>query len=119
MKIKILNGEFSVLKYKELPDGLVAPYFTAVTEDEVSVLCKTEHRPSGFVKSEDGFGGFMIDAELDFSLVGILSRITAILADNEISVFAVSTYNTDYIFVKTEQLSLAVQLLQQSGYEIL
>lgn len=119
MKIKILTDEFSVMKYAKMPAGLEKPYFTAGTEDENSVLCKTKSRPGGWLECEDGFCGLMIDAELDFSLIGIISRISTILADNDISVFVVSTFNTDYIFVKKEDLALSAQLLSASGYEII
>jgi hypothetical protein len=53
---------------------------------------------------------------LEFSLVGILSQITKVLAENQISVFAVSTFDTDYILLKAEQLDRAVQALKDSGY---
>lgn len=119
MQIRLLTEEFSVSKYKELPRGLGAPYFVAVTEDEVSVLCKSGECPGGALATEEGFCGMRIEGELDFSLVGIISRISAILADNDISVFVVSSFNTDYIFVKKDKLALSAQLLEQSGYEII
>lgn len=119
MKIRLLEDEFSVMRYKTLPENLSIPYFTAVTEGEASLLCKSEDCPVGFEKRESGFGAMVIEGELDFSLVGIISRISTILADNDISVFVVSSFNTDYIFVRSEKLSLAAQLLEQSGYEII
>ena len=55
---------------------------------------------------------------LDFSLIGILSKISGILADNKIGIFAVSTYNTDYILVKKENFDRAMQVLAEAGYEV-
>ena len=55
---------------------------------------------------------------LDFSLVGILAKITAILAEKEIGLFAVSTYNTDYVLVKKENYAKAIDLLAASGYTV-
>jgi hypothetical protein len=55
---------------------------------------------------------------LDFSLIGILSKISTILADNEIGIFAVSTYNTDYVFTKAEQFDRALAVLAAAGYTI-
>lgn len=55
---------------------------------------------------------------LDFSLIGILSGISTILADNKIGIFAVSTYNTDYILVKEENFIKALEVLAKEGYEI-
>lgn len=119
MEIKILEDEFSVLKYEKMPENIPDIHFTAVTDDEISVLCKTDFKPENALECEDGFRGFMISGKLDFSLIGIISRITSILADNDISVFVVSTFNTDYIFVKKEKLALSCQLLSSSGYDIL
>lgn len=119
MEIKVLEDEFSVLKYEKMPENITDIHFTAVTNDEISVLCKTKFKPENFIDSEDGFMGFMINENLDFSLIGIISRITSILADNDISVFTVSTFNTDYFFVKKENFALSCQLLLSSGYDIL
>lgn len=119
MKISILEDNFSVLQYDNMPYGLDGVYFTAKTDDEVSVMCKTEIIPDGYIKKEDGFRGLKIEGTLDFGLFGIISRITSILADNDIGVFVISTFNTDYIFVKEENLSVSCQLLFQSGYEII
>lgn len=119
MEIKILEDEFSVLKYEKMPEEIPGMHFTAVTDDEISVLCKSDSKPENAIACEDGFGGFVISGELDFSLIGIISRITSILADNDISVFVVSTFNTDYIFVKKENLALSCQLLSASGIDVL
>ena len=59
------------------------------------------------------------DNVLDFSLIGILSKISGILADHKIGIFAVSTYNTDYILVKSENFSKAVEVLGKEGYTII
>lgn len=119
MEIKILEDKFTVAKYKEMPKDLKGIYFTAVTDEEVSVLCQTEFLPEGEISKEGDMKGFRIAGELDFSLIGIISRITSILADNDVSVFVVSTFNTDYIFVREENLPIATQLLQMSGYDII
>lgn len=63
-------------------------------------------------------GGLYIDGILDFSLIGILSKLSAVLAASQVGIFAVSTYNTDYIFVKKDQYSQAVQALRQAGYAV-
>ena len=60
----------------------------------------------------------MFHQMLDFSLIGILSKISAILADNGISIFAVSTYNTDYVLIKKENYQKALDVLKDSGYKI-
>lgn len=58
-------------------------------------------------------------ATVDNSLIGILSKISGLLAENEIGIFAVSTYNTDYIFVKKENFDRTLNVLSEAGYNIL
>ena len=61
------------------------------------LVCMTEHVPDNVTERDDGWKAFRIEGVLDFSLIGILSKISALLAENEIGIFAISTYNTDYI----------------------
>lgn len=76
-------------------------YCLMKTEDEISLVCKTQEVPVQTLHREDGWRAFYIDGCLDFSLVGILSKISALLADRQISIFSLSTYNTDYIISET------------------
>ena len=71
------------------------------------------------MEREDGFLAFRIEEVLDFSLIGILSKLSAVLADNGIGIFAVSTFNTDYILVKKENYENALKLLRAAGYTII
>ena len=70
------------------------------------------------MEREDGWRGFRIEGVLDFSLVGILSKLSTILAENQIGIFAVSTFNTDYILVKEENFDRAMDVLAAAGYEV-
>lgn len=90
--------------------------FFAKTDDEISLVCKTEDVPFDVITKDDGWCGFYFDETLDFSLIGILSKISAVLAENNIGIFAVSTYNTDYILVKSENFDKAVSVLKSNGY---
>ncbi len=119
MKIKVLEDTYSVMRYEKMPEKLPGMYFSAVTDDEVSILCKADEAPENATNTEGRMRGFRIEGSLDFSLIGIIARITAILADNDVSVFVVSSFKTDYFFVREENLPLALQLLEVSGYEIL
>lgn len=67
---------------------------------------------------EDGWRGIRIQGVLDFSLVGILSKLSGILAENQIGIFAVSTFNTDYILVKAEDFERAIRVLATAGFAI-
>ena len=71
------------------------------------------------MEREDGFQAFRIEGVLDFSLIGILSKLSAVLADNGIGIFAVSTFQTDYILVKKENYENALKLLDAAGYTII
>ncbi len=93
-------------------------YFIAKTDEELSLVCRTEDVPRDTVKREDGWRAFRISGELDFSLIGILSRISGVLAENGIGIFAVSTYNTDYILVKKENFEMALEALEKAGHKV-
>ena len=73
---------------------------------------------SGKIYSKKGWKGFRIQGVLNFSLIGILSEISGILADNNIGIFSVSTFNTDYILVKEENFDRALKVLAFAGYNI-
>lgn len=122
MQLKILNEEFTVCKLKDISEVrlFVSKHcFLGITDEEISLVCPIENTPSNTIKRDDGWKGFKIQGELDFSLIGILSQLSSILADNNIGIFAVSTYNTDYIFTKKENFDRALNILSKSGYELL
>ena len=75
--------------------------------------------PSNTTERDDGWRCFRIQGVLDFSLIGILSKISGILAENKIGIFAVSTYNTDYVLVKSENFEKAMTALAEKGYTVL
>ena len=118
MTIEILPADFSVCKvtdYSQVDPN--APYcFLAKTDAENSLVCETGRVPANVIAREDGWRALRIAGTLDFSLVGILAKIAATLADAGVSIFAVSTYDTDYILVK--DLSGAVRALDAAGYKI-
>lgn len=120
MKLKKISYGFSVCKSRTVSDIDLSSemYFVSKTDEEISLVCRTEDVPDNVTDREDGWRGFRIQGVLDFSLIGILSRISAILAENEIGIFVVSTYNTDYIFVKSENFERALELLSAKGYTI-
>ena len=120
MEIKELSHKLTICKLKSLDDIDISKefYFIGKTDEEISLVCKTEDVPENTVERDDGWKGFRIQGVLDFSLVGILSKLSGILADNGIGIFAVSTYNTDYILVKEENYSKALTALTNAGYSL-
>lgn len=93
-------------------------FFIGKTDEEISLVCLTHDTPAHTTERDDGWKGFRIQGILDFSLIGILSKISKILAENKIGIFAVSTYNTDYILVKKENFQRAADVLSVAGYDI-
>ena len=120
MELKKLPYELTVCKVADVTDLDLGKefYFIGRTDEEISLVCKTEDTPSNTTECDDGWKAFRIEGVLDFSLIGILSKISGILADNKIGIFAVSTYNTDYILVKSENFDKARIVLAEAGYTV-
>ena len=121
LQLHFYKGEFSVCQLRDLSklDLSQNLCFLAKTPDELSLVCSSECVPENAIKAEGGWSMFRVEGQLDFGLIGILAKITTLLAENNISVFAVSTFNTDYILVKTAALPAARELLRAEGYGIL
>ena len=121
MKIKILETDFTVCRLEDLTQVDFSDEFCFLgkTDEELSLVCSTACVPSNTTEREDGWKAFRIQGMLDFSLIGILSRISALLAGCGIGIFAVSTYNTDYILTRADQVEAAVKALEDDGYEII
>lgn len=121
MNLKKIDRDFSVCKVadaKEIDfDGDFC--FVGKTDEEISYVCLTEHVPAHVMERDDGWKAFRIEGVLDFSLIGILAKISAILAEQGIGIFAISTYNTDYILTKKENFERAIQALEQAEYKII
>ena len=121
MQIKSLDCDFSVCKVRDYSKvNFNSEYFfSGKTDEENSLVCITDDIPSNAIAHDDNWKAFKIVGILDFSLIGVLSKISALLAENSIGIFAVSTYNTDYIFTKKENFQKALSVLKNAGYEII
>ncbi len=120
MKLKKLEHRLTVCKVNEITDINTAAdfFFVGKTDEELSLVCKTEHTPPHTLARDDGWRAFRIEGVLDFSLIGILAELTTVLAEQHIGIFAVSTFNTDYILVKEDKLERALAVLAAEGHEI-
>lgn len=120
MEIKKIGLDFSVCKVRETTQVNLQKefYFLGKTDEEISLVCITGDVPENVIQREDGWKAFRIQGVLDFSLIGILSKISALLAENGIGIFVVSTYNTDYVFTKAENFARALDVLGTAGYQI-
>lgn len=121
MEIKRIEYEFSVCKVIDysLVDLNAEYIFIGKTDEENSLVCRTCDVPPNVVERDDGWKIFRIQGILDFSLIGVLSKIFKILAENEIVIFAVSTFNTDYLLTKKENYEKAIETLNNAGYKII
>ncbi|WP_373218696.1 ACT domain-containing protein [Ruminococcus sp. 5_1_39BFAA] len=120
MEIETIDYNFSVCKVKDysLVDVEREFCFIGRTDEEKSLVCITENVPQNTMERDDGWKAFRIQGILDFSLIGILAKISSLMAENRIGIFAVSTYNTDYILTKAENYSKAIKVLSDAGYQI-
>lgn len=121
IEIQILDDSFSVCKVEDYSGvKLNSPFcFTGKTDEENSLVCLTENVPDNTSERDDGWRAFRIAGVLDFSLIGILSKLSTILAEAGIGIFAVSTYNTDYILTREKDFDSALDVLTEAGIVIL
>ena len=120
MKLRILEDLFTVHRFP--PDHeILKPvyesqfYSISKTENELSIVCSSSILLDS-ESSETSWSCIKVLGPLDFSITGILADISAVLAKAEVSIFAISTFDTDYILVKSEKLSVANEALQKAGY---
>ena len=120
MELKRIHQDFSVCQVEDYSlVNFESQYcFIGKTDEEKSLVCTTSEVPSNAIRRDDGCKAFRIQGVLDFSLIGILSKIAAILADSAIPIFAVSTYNTDYVLMKSEDYQRGLKALEAAGYRI-
>jgi hypothetical protein len=121
MEIKKISYDFSVCKIEDTTEVDFNSEFCFLgrTDEELSLVCITQNVPANVTERDDGWKAFRIQGVLDFSLIGILAKISTLLADNEIGIFAISTYNTDYILTKTENYTKALAVLSEAGYQMI
>jgi len=122
MILELLDKEYCIYKLDtkdKIDNRIIGDDFISITktEDEISIVSVSgtlEH----FDEKEDAWKILKISGILDFGLIGIISKISTILADQGISIFVISTYNTDYIMVKKDTLEKTIKILEQNNYEI-
>lgn len=122
LRLVVLDERLAVCRLE--PDAgvpawaTVGGFFSVTrTEDELSVVCPEEHVPEGTV-CERVWRALKVEGPLDFSLVGVMASLAAPVAEAGVSIFALSTYDTDYLLVKEENLDLAVATLRERGHEV-
>ena len=126
MNLTVLPEELSVVRYADdatLPEWVFQSesfWNIMKTSDELSIVCETSRIPTAetYLEIESGFRAIKVEGPLDFALTGILSSLIRPLAEHEISIFALSTYDTDYILVKEVTLERTVELLEADNHHV-
>lgn len=122
LTITVQPDVYAICKLKpaaKVPDWAADESFCCVTrtESELSVVCPERQLPRG-THAERDRRLLRVEGKLAFSLTGVLASITAPLGDAQISVFAISTYDTDYVLVRDAELNRAIQALENAGHTV-
>jgi uncharacterized protein len=123
MRFTTLRGPYAICK---LHSAAAIPSWTAngtfssitLTSNELSIICEEAHMPPG-TKAERGYSCLRLEGPFDFQAVGILESFLAPLAQSGVPIFAVSTYDTDWIFIQEKHWTAALSVLVDAGHELL
>ena len=122
LTLSLLSGSFGICRLEPeatIPDWANAGDFMSITRtsDELSIVCAGANVPEG-VKADCGWRCFKVEGPLDLSLTGVLASLVSPLAEARINIFAISTFDTDYLLVKEEKISRATEVLIRSGHRL-
>jgi len=123
MKLALLDGSYSVCRFdagSRIPQDIFSgPGFASVTRtaNEISIVRETGTCPA-IAREERGWKVLMVEGPLDFGMIGVLSSISAPLAQAGISIFVISTFDTDYVLIKEKRLDDALAVLSGAGFEL-
>ena len=123
LSLHLLDESFSVNKlaqFAELPSIIAKGdmCFMMRTDDEFTIICPDFMAPTN-VQSEMGWKCIKVDGTMNLKEVGVLESLAQPLAESNIPLMAISTFNTDYIFVLEEHIVTAVQALQKAGHQFI
>jgi hypothetical protein len=101
------------------PSWAAGGAFASITRSasELSIVCASDAVPAE-VPAQRGYRGLAVRGPLDFSLVGVMATLTGVLAGASVGVFVVSTYDTDYLFVREADFDPAVDALRRAGHTV-
>jgi uncharacterized protein len=126
LRLKLLKSEFSIIKLKHdvrLPKWIRESKLKVIlySSDELSIICEKKLVPTRsniILKREDEWRILKIDATLDFNQVGVIAKLSKYLAEAKIPIMVQSSFNTDYIMVKSRDLQKTLNILEEKGYII-
>lgn len=123
LSLRLLDSRFAIIR---LPSGAGLPWWAASSEeflsvtctaDETSIVCDARQVPAG-VRAEREFRALRVDGTLPFEATGVLASLAVPLADGGVSIFAISTFDTDYLLVRETSLDSALRLLRGAGHSV-
>jgi len=121
MTLELLRGEFAIARLNAsgaIPTWAAGEFVSITrTVDELSIVCEASRVPGG-VQAESGWRALRVAGKLDFSLTGVLASIADPLASARVSIFAISTFDTDYVLLRGAQLVAGIEALQGAGHEV-
>lgn len=123
LTLLVMDKEYSIHRLKakaRIPAQLSASVFYSVTrtKEELSIVCESGIPIKSLIENR-GWSCLKVIGPLDLNMSGIIARLSSTLAAADINIFALSTYDTDYILIKTENTNKAVKILRQADYQIL
>jgi hypothetical protein len=123
MNFVVLPNKYSIYRFKvnsKLPDWIYSSDFYSITKtkDELSVIATQPNFVLDDIVINNDWRILKIIGPLEFSLIGIIADVSKIFKERKISIFAISTYDTDYILVKQKDLNLGLEALREKGHII-
>jgi hypothetical protein len=121
-ELTVLTGAFAMVRLpadSPLPLWAIEREFFSVTRtsDELSIFCSAGRVPSG-IAAEIGWRVLKVEGPFALSEIGVLAALSAPLAIAKVSLFAVSTFDTDYLLVREKQLQVAIAALRSAGHRV-
>lgn len=118
----VLEGQYAICQLEAsapIPAWTMGEGFVSISrsEEELSIVCYQNRVPPE-IKAERGWRCICLVGPFDFGLTGILASVLLPLAEAQVGIFAVSTYNTDYVLVKARDLDRAMAALEQAGHVV-
>ncbi|MDH5434003.1 MAG: ACT domain-containing protein [Gammaproteobacteria bacterium] len=125
LKLKLLPEQYSIYQLELLPDDSLLDmlsqcsfYNITKTDEEISLVCPSDIKLKS-IANNDEWRIFKIDQVLDFTEIGIIAKISKVLAAAKISIFVISTFHTDYFMVNETSLNKTLGELSNNGYEMI
>ena len=122
LKFRCLKAPYAIVRLApgaEIPEWATTGEFFSITRttDELSIVCSAEHLPAD-VPSPDQWQCLKLEGPFPFSLTGVLLSFIEPLSSKGVPIFAIATYDTDYVLIQTEYVGTALSLLRQAGHEL-